>query len=356
MGRPTEHLLVTDAQCLRISDLRQAGVLDRPGEIRFVPLASTKSLANAPMLACYLVANPGAPRLAMAHHAGTPGLARQVRCYWVLLHEGPVHFGGSRYWFVCSGQRCPNALSAPVYQGEKAPSWRATALYLPPGGVQFLCRDCHRLTYRSKQLHYGRTRPKSRPSSAAVPEDRLPSPPPTLRAARARLHRCLQGVVAELNEGKEDAVTPPDPTLRQQAVWHLWCHQRVPVAAIAELFGVTVRTICRDLAALRVRGWQRPGVKDTPARLSLDLIGEARVRLDAAFRSAYRERPTSGRLPSFKAMLAEIQHVSRLEADLVLAASDVVRSTERAEQDLSEWEAEAMRQELAAALATMLRR
>jgi hypothetical protein len=356
MGRSAVRLLVTDAQCLRISDLKQAGVFDRPGEVCFMPLASVGSLVDAPMLACCLVLRAGNPWLAVAHHVTIPGHPRSVRRYWVVLHESPVHFGGYRYWFVCSGKGCPNALSAPAYQSGKVRSWRATALYLPPGGVQFFCRDCHQLTYRSKQLHYGSAPRKSRPSAPPALEEARPSPPLPVREAHAQLRRRLQEVVTALLPAKETAMSPPELTLRQQAVWDLWALRRVPVERIAELFGVTPRTICRELAAVRARGWQRPRKKDAPAQLSLDLIGEARVRLDAAFRAAYRERPAKGRLPSFKAMLEELQQASRLEAELVLAASQVVRSTEAAAEAGRELEAEAMRQELTAALATMLRR
>jgi hypothetical protein len=356
MGRSAVRLLVTDAQCLRIADLKRAGVFDRAGEVCFMPLAPVGSLANAPMLACRLVLRPGNPWLAVAHHVITPGHPRSVRRYWVVLHESPVHLGGYRYWFVCSGRGCPNALSAPAYQGGKVRSWRTTALYLPPGGVQFFCRDCHQLTYRSKQLHYSSAPRKSRPPAPPAPEQLGPHPPLPLREAHAQLRRRLQEVIAALDPEKETAVSLPELTLRQQAVWDLWALHRVPVERIAALFGVTPRTVCRDLAAVRARGWQRPRRKDTPAQLNLDLIGEARVRLDAAFRAAYRERPAKGRLPSFRAMLAEVQQASRLEAELVLAASQVVRSTEAAAEAGRELEAEAMRHELAAALATMLRR
>ena len=47
----------------------------------------------------------------------------------------PVHFGGHRWWFVCSCGR------------------RVGTLHLPAQyeSIRFACRDCHRLAYRSSQ-------------------------------------------------------------------------------------------------------------------------------------------------------------------------------------------------------------
>jgi predicted DNA-binding transcriptional regulator YafY len=148
----------------------------------------------------------------------------------------------------------------------------------------------------------------------------------------------------------------PELTLRQQAVWYLWGLHRMRIEELAQLFRVTPRTICRDLAALRARGWRRPRVKDTPAQLSLDLIVEVRTRLDAAFRTAYTESPIPRPRSEREAMLAGLQQATRMEAELVLTASQLARAMQREQAALRPEEVEAMRQELAVALATMLRR
>jgi hypothetical protein len=54
--------------------------------------------------------------------------------YWLWLERTPASLGGERVWFACPW--C-----------EK----RAGKLYLPPSGVDFLCRGCHHLSYRSRQ-------------------------------------------------------------------------------------------------------------------------------------------------------------------------------------------------------------
>ena len=62
--------------------------------------------------------------------------------YSVPLDCTPCHFGGVRWWFICSlvveGAHCGR---------------RVRKLYLPPGARYFGCRTCHNLTYKSAQEH-----------------------------------------------------------------------------------------------------------------------------------------------------------------------------------------------------------
>jgi hypothetical protein len=50
------------------------------------------------------------------------------------------HFGGSRWWFTC-----------PLSVDGTACNQRVAKVYLPPGQRYFGCRDCHDLTYQSRQ-------------------------------------------------------------------------------------------------------------------------------------------------------------------------------------------------------------
>jgi len=363
LPRPAERALVTAAQRLRVSDLTRAGVFARPGQIRFVPLAPVESLTNLPLLACSAVPSIGGFSLALAHHTHHPRAAGQIMRYRVGIEETPRHFGGVRYWFVCPGENCPHALREPGYlredgRGEPSTQWRATALYLPPGALQFRCRDCHRLTYRTKQLHYDSSRPKSRPSPAPKLNPHPTSALLSVGVAREQLLRCLQDTINALGEaqGEERPMEQPEPTLRQQAVWYLWGVRRVPVEELAQLFGVTPRTICRDLAALRARGWRRPRAKEAPADIGLDLIVQARAQLHAAFAGAYEELFAQGKRSHLKETLASLQQGAMKDAELVLSASQLVRATEQAQSSQHPQEVEIMKQELAAVLATMLGR
>lgn len=60
----------------------------------------------------------------------------------VLLSPTRPPFGGLRWWFTC-----------PLVVNGRPCGRRAGKLYLPPGGLYFGCRVCHRLTYRSAQEH-----------------------------------------------------------------------------------------------------------------------------------------------------------------------------------------------------------
>ncbi len=70
---------------------------------------------------------------------------RQNLRYPIELVTAPCHFGGLRYWFICPGVKS----SAPCRR-------KVMKLYLPPGTVDFACRHCYELTYRSCQKHDGR--------------------------------------------------------------------------------------------------------------------------------------------------------------------------------------------------------
>lgn len=52
----------------------------------------------------------------------------------------PGGFGGVRRWLRCPGARASDPCGR-----------RVGTLHLPPGATRFACRDCHRLTYRSRQ-------------------------------------------------------------------------------------------------------------------------------------------------------------------------------------------------------------
>ena len=74
---------------------------------------------------------------------------------WLWLERTPARVGGERVWFACPW--C-----------EK----RVRKLYLPPSGELFLCRGCHRLSYRSRQR---RTSPWER--ERKLEKDLLALPP-----------------------------------------------------------------------------------------------------------------------------------------------------------------------------------
>lgn len=65
--------------------------------------------------------------------------------YPVLITSTPCHLGGHRLWFQCPG-----------VVDHRPCQRRCRILYLPPGGRCFACRECHRLTYETRQRHRDR--------------------------------------------------------------------------------------------------------------------------------------------------------------------------------------------------------
>lgn len=66
----------------------------------------------------------------------------QTSHYLVRLTSTPCHFGGKRWWFVC-----------PLVWDGRACNRRVRILYRPWGTRYFACRECHELTYESRQRH-----------------------------------------------------------------------------------------------------------------------------------------------------------------------------------------------------------
>jgi hypothetical protein len=65
--------------------------------------------------------------------------------YIVPVESTPCHYGGKRWWFVC-----------PLVVDDCKCQRRCRIMYLPPGAEYFGCRECHRLTYESRQRHRDR--------------------------------------------------------------------------------------------------------------------------------------------------------------------------------------------------------
>jgi hypothetical protein len=52
------------------------------------------------------------------------------------------NYGGKRWWFIC-----------PLVVNGRVCQRRCRIVYLPPGTEYFGCRECHQLTYESRQRH-----------------------------------------------------------------------------------------------------------------------------------------------------------------------------------------------------------
>jgi hypothetical protein len=70
---------------------------------------------------------------------------RESLVYCIRLQTTRPPFGGARWWFTC-----------PLVADDVPCDRRVAKLYLPPGGRNFGCRECYKLTYRSAQEHDAR--------------------------------------------------------------------------------------------------------------------------------------------------------------------------------------------------------
>lgn len=62
--------------------------------------------------------------------------------YIIPVVSTPCNFGGKRWWYICSL----------IVNGESCHR-RCRIVYLPPGAEYFGCRECHQLSYESRQRH-----------------------------------------------------------------------------------------------------------------------------------------------------------------------------------------------------------
>jgi len=62
--------------------------------------------------------------------------------YVIPIVATSCNYGGERWWYVC-----------PLVVGGRSCLRRCRIIYMPPGSEYFGCRECHRLTYESRQRH-----------------------------------------------------------------------------------------------------------------------------------------------------------------------------------------------------------
>ena len=62
--------------------------------------------------------------------------------YIIPVTSTRCNYGGKRWWFIC-----------PLVVNGRACQRRCRIVYLPPSAKYLGCRECHRLTYESRQRH-----------------------------------------------------------------------------------------------------------------------------------------------------------------------------------------------------------
>jgi hypothetical protein len=140
-GRAVRDRKTRVDKCHRL-DLAQ---LHRDGALRPTPgraWRSTQEFAWGLSVLLYAVVCDGSEPAAVVLAHKVAGGSKRSHASAVELTSTPCNYGGSRLWFRC-----------PLVASDGACRRRCRTLFLPFGASHFGCRECHRLTYRSRQQH-----------------------------------------------------------------------------------------------------------------------------------------------------------------------------------------------------------
>ena len=143
-GRWHGHLkadTVEDCLTLDISDLARRGFMSgalATGRSRWVNQITGEELASVGIAALAV----GSDRYIQLVYSATRDGAKEHINEAIRLQKTHPHFGGVRWWLTC-----------PLSRDGRECLRRVQKLYMPPRGLYFGCRHCHRLAYRSSQEH-----------------------------------------------------------------------------------------------------------------------------------------------------------------------------------------------------------
>lgn len=130
---------VEDSLILDVNRLVADGVI-RDGHHVAASVTWLDSFTGGPGSVVHLRADARQVSVGTLHLEYELNLDRRPLLYAVDLSTSELPWGGLRWWIHC-----------PIARDGLMCSRRCTKLYLPKGGVQFGCRSCHDLTYRSCQ-------------------------------------------------------------------------------------------------------------------------------------------------------------------------------------------------------------
>jgi len=132
---------IDETHRIDLTDLRRAGALDLEPGHRCSSRWGPHGWACRSEVFFALLGDDGDPARACALVHDEPGAASFAR-YGVLLVPTPCYFGGRRWWFLCPGP-----------SDEQPCGRRCRILHRPADAARFACRECHRLSYESRQRH-----------------------------------------------------------------------------------------------------------------------------------------------------------------------------------------------------------
>ncbi|MBD3170816.1 MAG: hypothetical protein GF307_15170 [candidate division Zixibacteria bacterium] len=140
---------VEECFSLDMVEIKRLGDLNRPSGSRIWQWTDNRGNPSG-SITFNVLWNADAPvAINLSYMAGYEGRDKVHYDYEIQLTRTQCYLGGYRYWFVC-----------PLTVDGKYCGRRSRILYLPPGlpanMKYFGCRNCHRLTYRTRQWHRDR--------------------------------------------------------------------------------------------------------------------------------------------------------------------------------------------------------
>ena len=227
--------------------------------------------------------------------------------------------GRSRTRFVCPGFGCGRS---------------ADSLYLPPEADQLQCRRCTGISYRRQPSLPG----CDLPSWSGEMEGMLRGCRALAREMVCRSNERPSGRRHRHRGEDMDDINRADPrALRQRAVADLWRERGWTVVELSRLFGVSDRTIKRDLRAAREQGEAPPRRRRIPLgelrEQMADLLGRFRTLQESLLEMAQAGGESEGRRTWAAATQARLLCEQRRLVEL-LAVLEGARRPRRREQGL----------------------
>ncbi len=141
-----KKMLGTEALRMDVQMLKQKGLFDSDSS-ELWSLSWQKGEQAGPSISCqfqYDAHGNAGLRFMYTSHNNFTGESRDFD-YVVRVVSTPCNYGGVRWWFIC-----------PLIVNGVVCGRRCRFLYIPFGSMYLGCRECHELTYESRQKHRNR--------------------------------------------------------------------------------------------------------------------------------------------------------------------------------------------------------
>jgi hypothetical protein len=134
---------VDEARSIDILDLQRKGVFSRSVSTiwKFSWSRDGKEVASVSYRVEFEEDNPSGLRFIYSVTNNKTGEKKDYN-YTISVVPTPCNYGGQRWWYRC-----------PLIVNGRSCERRCRIIYMPPDAEYFGCRECHQLTYESRQRH-----------------------------------------------------------------------------------------------------------------------------------------------------------------------------------------------------------